>query len=285
MAFDGDGPWFPREPRRAARDGISARSRKGRIGETWWSERFLDALEAIAIDTRLARGRSYARSGQVMDLEVRRGRVTARVQGSRRTPYSVQIEIRPFSKRDWQKAERAMAAEAIFLAQLLAGEMPHEIEEAFRATLLSLFPDSADALQTDCSCPDWANPCKHIAATFYILAEAFDQDPFLIFAWRGRTKQELLASLRELRGVAAIPTERRPPDDPVPPLLPLMPEFWRAGNTLSEPSVMPSAADAPDALLRELGPPPAAIREQKLGTLLTSVYRTFAEYAEKKAKN
>lgn len=285
MAFDNDGPpWYPKEPLRSAPDGISARSRRGRIGETWWSERFLAALEAIAIDTRLARGRSYARSGQVMDLKVDRGCVSARVQGTRVAPYDVLIEILPFSKRQWQKAERAMAAEALFMAQLLAGEMPHDIEAAFRATGLSLFPDSPDAIQTDCSCPDWANPCKHIAATFYILAEAFDRDPFLIFSWRGRTKLELLESLRALRGSAAAQTESRNRDEVIPALQPLMPAFWRAGPLRSESSVIPHATAAPDALLRALGPAPIAIANQNLAEVLEPLYGTFSKAAEKRAR-
>src|SRR5437588_12759165 len=92
-----------------------------------------------------------------------------------------------------------MASQAIFAAKLLAGEMPQDIEEAFSAVQISLFPLATTDLDTDCSCPDWANPCKHIAAVYYLLAERFDEDPFLIFKLRGRTKEQIIQVLREKR--------------------------------------------------------------------------------------
>jgi len=181
----GDGP-LP------AKDGIAARSEHGAIGESWWSRRFVEALDAVADTSRLGRGRSYARKGQVMELRVEAGGVTSRVQGSRTTPYEVRIDLRPFTDEDWARVEEALAGEALFLAQLLAGEMPREVERAFEAAGLSLFPSSPDELTTACTCPDPVNPCKHVAATFYILAEAFDRDPFLVLAWRGRARDTLL---------------------------------------------------------------------------------------------
>ncbi len=197
---------FPqRRPRRQATDGIKAKSRRGRIGESWWSERFIAALEALTDAARLGRGRSYARTGQVMDLDVAPGLVTARVQGSRRTPYRVRIAVRPLTEPQWRRVEEAMAGQAIFLAALLAGEMPRDIEDAFAAAGLSLFPTDARDLDSECSCPDWANPCKHIAATAYILGEAFDEDPFLMFTLRGRDRETLLEHLRERRAAAVQP--------------------------------------------------------------------------------
>ena len=132
--------WSEYGPRRKAKDGIPARSRRGEIGETWWSRRFLEALEGVAADSRLSRGRSYARSGQVMDLKVEPGRVSARVQGSQPRPYGVRIALKPFSEAEWARVEEALAAEALFLAALLAGEMPRDVERAFAAAGLSLFP-------------------------------------------------------------------------------------------------------------------------------------------------
>ncbi|HEX7050819.1 MAG TPA: SWIM zinc finger family protein [Longimicrobiales bacterium] len=204
---------FPQSrPRLPAKDGIKAKSRRGRIGESWWAERFITAFEALTDGARLGRGRSYARSGQVMDLHVAPGLATARVQGSRAAPYDVRIVVQPLTEPQWRRVEEAMAAQAIFLAALLAGEMPRDIEDAFAAADLSLFPTRPGELHSECSCPDWAKPCKHIAATAYILGEAFDNDPFLMFALRGRDKPTLLARLRTLRmarawdgAVAAVP--------------------------------------------------------------------------------
>src|SRR5215212_4100032 len=114
---------FEHGPRRPAKDGIRAKSQRGDIGESWWSQRFLEAMKAVTDPNRLGRGRSYARSGQVMGLKVAPGLVTAKVQGSRPQPYAVRLALKPFTAAQWARAEEALAAEALFLAALLAGEM------------------------------------------------------------------------------------------------------------------------------------------------------------------
>ena len=157
-------------------------------------------LESFDIGTRLQRGKRYARAGQVLSLEIVPGQVRASVQGSRSKPYRVFIETEILTDSQWGSIEDVMATRAVFLAKLLSGEMPEEIEEAFVESTTTLFPASDDDLVSACSCPDWENPCKHIAAVFYLMAEAFDDDPFLIFAWRGRDKETLLAELRARRG-------------------------------------------------------------------------------------
>jgi uncharacterized Zn finger protein len=179
--------------------GIKAQSTRGAIGESWWSRRFLNVLESFALGSRLTRGRSYARRGQVLSLSVAPGTVSAVVQGSRPRPYDVEIELRAFDDATWLAVETALAEQAIFTARLLAGEMPAQIEEVFTAAGAPLFPTGAEQLDMSCSCPDWGVPCKHVAATFYLLAEAFDADPFEILHWRGRDRATLLARLRALR--------------------------------------------------------------------------------------
>ncbi len=270
--------------------GIAARSRRGSIGETWWSRRFIELLESFGVGSRLRRGRDYARSGQVIELDVEPGVVLAKVQGSRFTPYRVRIRGKVLSEHQWRRAEKAMASEALHLAKLLAGEMPRDIEEVFSRCKLTLFPRSAAELEASCTCPDWENPCKHVAAVYYILAEQFDEDPFLIFAWRGRDKDELLERLRTRRGagsgrraaaeVAAPATASRDPGRP----LSAQPEsFWSNGPGLSELHVSPLAAQAPDALLRQLGPAPVEVEGQNLVELLAAAYATLAQAAERRA--
>jgi uncharacterized Zn finger protein len=243
--------------------GIAARSRDGAIGETWWSERFIDLLESFGLGSRFERGRAYARAGQVTELDVEPGIVLAKVQGSRFTPYRVRIRAKVFSEYQWRRAEKAIAVRALTLAKLLAGEMPHDIEEVLAACKLKLLPGSYDELRATCTCPDAANPCKHLAAVYYILAERFDEDPFALFTWRGMTREELLEQLRARRARA---TGKRAPLDAgtkdasaagePPPLSALLDRFWRAGPELAELHVSPLAAEAPDALLRQLGPLP-----------------------------
>jgi uncharacterized Zn finger protein len=269
--------------------GIAARSRRGAIGETWWSQRFIALLESFGVGSRLTRGRNYARSGQVAELEVESGIVLAEVQGSRHTPYRVRIRTKVLSEHQWRRAEKAMAAQALPLAKLLAGEMPHEIEDLLAACKLTLFPSSYRELKASCTCPDAVNPCKHIAAVYYILAERFDQDPFLIFAWRGRTSQELLEHLQARRGGATqehSPTPSRPDDhdaNDAPPLSELVDCFWNAGPELVELRVSPLASAAPDALLRRLGPAPAESAGRNVADLLAPAYARLAAAAERRA--
>jgi uncharacterized Zn finger protein len=291
--------WYPPPSRpRPVEGGLKARSRRGAIGETWWSRRFIDLLESFRLGGRLDRGRRYARAGQVLDLQVAAGLVSARVQGSRVRPYRVRLETPVLAPSDWERVEQAMAGRAAFVARLLAGEMPHDIEEAFAAAGVSLFPASPRNLASSCSCPDWSNPCKHVAAVYYLLAEAFDDDPFLIFAWRGRTRGELLGRLRALRGSDTNPAEAPgtsgaggpdpdgggglvPPVE-APPLAERLDRFWSAGD-LDALRVRPRAAEVPDALLRQLDPPAVDVAGRDLAELLAPAYRILTVAAERRA--
>jgi uncharacterized Zn finger protein len=237
---------------------MRARSQRGEIARTWWSRRFVEALEQYygSDASRLARGRTYARAGQVIDIELSAGVVTASVQGSRPKPYAVRIAVRELDDVAWRKAETAMAARAVFLARLLAGEMPDEIEEAFDAAKVRLFPARRGDLVTSCSCPDTANPCKHIAAVYYLLAESFDEDPFLIFEWRGRPRERLISELRALRPSAsrADGAPRKPRVDATATPLGFdrtsTVGFWHGGSW-SEVPIEARPTSPPDALLRD----------------------------------
>jgi uncharacterized Zn finger protein len=277
-SFDGPPVWTLPLPAH----GIAARSRRGDIGETWWSRRFIDLLESSDVGSRLKRGRGYARSGQVIELDVEAGVVIARVQGSRHTPYRVRIRCKPFSDAQWRRAEKAMAGAALPLASLLAGEMPRDIEELFTSCKLPLFPRSRAELKTSCTCPDWENPCKHIAAAYYILAERFDDDPFEIFAWRGRERAELLEGLRARRGPSkqgvARPTAPCAVDEPA--LEQRLDDFWTSGARLADLAVSPFADEDPGALLRRLGPSPSLIGDD-LAARLAPLYGELAAEAER----
>lgn len=251
--------WYPPPSRpRPVEGGLRARSQRGRIGETWWSRHFLELLESLGMGGRLDRGRRYARQGQVISLDVERGAVTASVQGSRARPYQVRIAVTKLDEAQWRRVEAALVERALFAAKLLSGEMPHEIEEAFAGCGLSLFPGSIRELRTSCSCPDRANPCKHVAAVYYLLGEAFDDDPFLIFRWRGRDRQQLLDNLRALRGGTS--TDPATVEDPweeaeaVPTvdLGAVVDTFWQAGDVASPLRPWLVGDAVADAVLREL---------------------------------
>jgi len=187
-----DYSYFPPSIPRNARGGIKAQSRRGSFGETWWAKRWIGVLESFHVGARLGRGRSYARRGQALSIDIEKGKVSAKVQGSRARPYNVTIKVKVIGMKEWKKLAQALSRKAVFAAKLLAGEMPERIEEAFHESGLSLFPDKRTDMTTDCSCPDWSNPCKHTAAVFYLLGEEFDRDPFLIFKLRGMDREELI---------------------------------------------------------------------------------------------
>ena len=268
--------WHEYGPPLEVEGGIRARSRRGAIGEQWWSRRFIDVLESFGMAGRLSRGRNYARRGQVLGFEISCGYVTAQVQGSRPKPYRVQIQLIPLTKPQWRKVEQALAARALFRAKLLAGEMPPEIEEVFAGCGTPLFPRSARDLEMSCSCPDWGVPCKHLAAVCYVLAEAFDLDPFGILAWRGRGREDLLASLR-LTAAEAEPA--RPLIDVTDrPLAECLADFWSPGMSAGRLRALPPApATAPDLLLRTFEPPRVLVSGMDLVTLLAPAYDRLAE--------
>ena len=219
--------------------GIRAHSRRGGFGQSWWASRWMEILEGFDLGARLARGRSYARRGQVLSIDVKAGAVTARVQGSRSRPYHVEIRVETLAGSDWKKLTTALLERPVFAAKLLASQMPENIEGVFRDVGLSLFPDRSDDLQTDCSCPDWSNPCKHIAAVYLLLGEEFDRDPFLIFKLRGGEREKLLGLAGREAARSSIGADEttigsqagRRADQSPPEPLPIDPaEFWGQEN-------------------------------------------------------
>jgi SWIM zinc finger len=290
--------WPPAKPIRVE-GGIRARSKRGAIGEQWWSRRFIAVLESFGLSGRLARGRSYARAGQVLDFELSQGKVTAQVQGSRPRPYQVRIGVLPLTTAQWRTVFARLASQALFRAKLLAGEMPHEIEGVFTECGTPLFPQTAADLDMRCSCPDWGVPCKHLAAVCYVLAEEFDLDPFAMLAWRGKDRDELLAALRKLQGgpAPAGPVHNGPAHNGLGPALAGPAEagrglldvpaaalpgslgtFWSPGLSparLRALSAAPGPA-TPDLLLRMFPPPQIQVRGKDLGEVLAPAYGRLA---------
>ena len=236
--------YFETSRPREAKGGIKAQSGRGGFGRSWWARRWIEVLEGFDLGARLGRGRSYARRGQVLSIDVEKGAVTARVQGSRARPYRVEIKVSTLGRSDWKKLTTALSGRPIFAAKLLAGQMPDNIEDVFRDAGLSLFPDKGADLETDCSCPDWSNPCKHIAAVYLLLGEEFDRDPFLVFKLRGVERGELVglvgrqtAARSKAGGYEATlgSFSEQAPSHPPPEPLPADPdEFWGQANAEKE---------------------------------------------------
>jgi len=284
----GNGYWGyykPAKPKKV-KDGIKAKSKRGAIGEKWWSKRWIGVLESFNMGARLGRGRAYARKGQVASIDVQNGIVEAKVQGASSRPYDIEIQLTPIAGDDWDKVIEAMASKAIFAAKLLSGEMPTDIEDAFAEAGVSLFPKTIKDLDTYCSCPDWANPCKHIAAVYYLLAEQFDDDPFLIFKLRGRTKEEIIEALRARRAQATgedKDTAYAVPGDDVRPLEECLDTFWVAKGALDAIVVDPAPPVVESVVLRRLGDAPFSIGKANLATLLPKAYEVAGRAARQKA--
>lgn len=264
-------PSTPRE----AKGGIKAQTAHGSFGKSWWGRRWIEALESFG-SNRIDRGRSYARSGQVLNIRINKGQATAEVQGSRPNPYQVTIRMKMLRGQDLAKLVKHLSRKAVYAAKLLAGEMPQEIEDVFRKAGVTLFPGRLTDIHSDCSCPDDANPCKHIAAVYYLIGEEFDRDPSLIFKLRGIELEKLLSGLapekskRKARTTVHRPTKERLVT-PVPTDLDV---FWGNKTLFSSPKVdlRTPPVDAP--LLKQLGNFPFWRGEERFLPALEEVCKT-----------
>ena len=282
--------YYEKAEPKEVKNGLKAKSRRGCIGETWWSKRWVQTLESFNLGARLTRGRSYARKGQVISIDVQPGMVRAKVQGTMSEPYKVSIALKPLSDEDWDKVTGVMALKAVFAASLLSGEMPQNIEEAFSEAGVSLFPERNRDLQTECSCPDWSNPCKHIAAVYYLLAEEFDGDPFLIFKLRGRTKDQIIEALRALRSVGDDEEAANSPD-PVAGvhcreknLEDSLDCFWQKKASADHLELDLKGPKVENSVLKRLGDSPLTLGRDNLSALLTKAYETASRSAQKRAR-
>jgi uncharacterized Zn finger protein len=276
----------PRAKRPPPSHGLKVR----KLGATWWGQRWIEGLERFSREylNRLGRGRTYARAGRVHDLRFASGEVRARVTGSSSTPYQVVLRLEPFEATIWETAIQAMSTRASFAAELLAGRMPENIDAIFRAHKCSLFPRSSQDLQTDCSCLDWANPCKHVAAVHYVLGEALDKDPFLLFELRGRSKTHVLRSLSRLRsGLGANTVEEPAPAEDPPMGVMASAEAVANYDALTAPlPALRFTFDAPQpaaAILRTVEPPTSWCLPQTPVETLEEIYAKAGSLARELA--
>jgi uncharacterized Zn finger protein len=268
--------WWERHGPRLPTHGIRAHTRRGAFGKSWWASRWIAALEHLVNSGRLARGRSYARTGQVVSLDVTSEGVRAVVQGSRPQPYEVRIEFKKLSDAEWDRVIDAMAAEALYAARLLSGEMPEQIEDVFASVGTSLFPAAKNDMRTSCTCPDEANPCKHIAAVHYLLGERFDEDPFLMFLLRGRSQEEIVAALRARR---AGPDSEPAASEAEQPIEADLTTFWNASPQTEEVALHFALPESDALAVKRLGPPPFVRDQAAFTKVMERLYQQIGEYA------
>lgn len=175
----------------------------GEFSRTWWGQKFISAIESFTDSARLGRGRSYARGGKILKFSANKGKIEATIRGSvnpyfgvyKEPRYQTEIAITPIPQKDWTKIIQRLSTNASFVSKLLLNEVPENIETSFLAVNKNLLPHTSKDLKTKCSCPDYSNPCKHIAGLCYRFAVELDEDPFLLFELRGLTKEALQAEL------------------------------------------------------------------------------------------
>ena len=264
---------------------------------------FLGTFESLRMGPTFARGRRDERAGHVRNLMISGSLVVAQVRGpDDPAAFRSRIALRAFGASEWARVEHDLAGQARYAADLLAGRMPEGIGEVFAAAGLSLVPLSLDEVAMDCTCERWPMPCVHLAAACYALARAFEEDPFAVFAWRGRPRDELLTHLRELRSASAVtamgagagddatasgagrpggatsggdgPTTDEGATDDVD-----VAAFWGLGGppALVPTGARPGAVTRPDALLDQLDPPPLAHDGRPIVDLLRPAYRALPE--------
>ncbi len=170
---------------------------------TWWGQKFISALESFTDSGRLQRGRAYSGDSRILHFDITKGMATATIRGNvnpyfgvyKEPLYGTEVKMTAIADKEWTKIIANMSSKASVVTRLLLNEVPENIEDSFTSVGKHLLPYNSKDFHTECSCPDYSNPCKHIAGLCYRLSNELDQDPFLLFEMRGISKEDLQAEL------------------------------------------------------------------------------------------
>jgi len=263
---------------------------------TWWGQRFIAALEQFTDTARLARGRSYANDNRIKSWALKNGTLSAKIRGNKNPyfgvykepTYETAISLKSISATDWALLIHHLGSRAGYISRLLLNEMPDHIERPFKSLDLHLLPHSAKDFKTSCSCPDYENPCKHIAGLCYFLSSKLDENPFLLFELRGLSPEQLLEKLRQTPLGAALALAREKGQaatlDPVESYFTRpratiqsgpcsLDTYWQSPKRLPETIVSSAQATVPALLIKKGGDFPAFWKEpQPLPTIMEEVY-------------
>jgi uncharacterized Zn finger protein len=276
------------------------------ISRTWWGEKFLEALEEITDYGRLQRGRSYSKPNRLLKFEINNNKINSRIRGNinhyfgvyEEPKYDVKIELKAISEAKWKKIIKRLAIHSGWLTKLLINEMPDDIDEAFKDSGVLLLPGDRSDLKTKCSCPDYANPCKHIAGTYYKVASCLDTDPFLLFELRGIKREKIFSELAKTSLGKALVAEISQTEVPSPkqvlhrftnPVrkkqdnMPSLKEFWQ-GST-SVPKIKPASQQHPGVaalLIKKQGDYPAFWKKDN--SFLDSMTEVYESVRKKNIK-
>lgn len=265
------------------------------LSKTWWGNKFIEALETFTDAGRLSRGRSYRNSDRIRKLDITDSVITAEVRGNvnpyfgvyKEPIYKTEIVMDSISLAQWTTAIAYIASKASFISKLLLNEMPDNIEDAFTQLKLNLLPKSQKDFSTDCSCPDYSNPCKHIAGVYYRVAAELDRDPFLLFELRGIPREKLRSELAKTplgQALAAeLDIQATPPQSADsfytrPTLLPVptetsLKDFWQGAKPLPKEIERPPQSSVSGILVKKQGDfPPFWNKDQSFIVVMEEVY-------------
>ena len=267
-----------RDPR-GGRGGRGARGAPGPGGR--WAGPWARTLERMRMGRRAQGGLHDARTGRVTGWEARGAEVLATVQGDGPEAFQVRFSLAPLSLAQWDSVIEAVARRPDFTARLLDGVMPYRIEDAFREARAPLFPAGGRDVRASCTCPEGGIGCRHVAALHYVLGDAVEQDPFLLFQLRGRDQEQVAHALRAATAPSAAPAGVAPDADALTadPVT-----FWKAGprpNGLRADAAEPAP---PGSTLRRLGPPPVGDDAEAVEAVLRRAWATAAAAAARRLR-
>ena len=246
------------------------------MSHTSWSDAWLDALLSFSHPGRMRRGRYLAKEKRIKNLDIKPGEIEADVKDEGKT-YHVTLHFPPLDDASWQKITEKLGSQALYSARLLGGELPPEVMDLFEEAGATLFP-TTDKLEANCTCSDWEVPCKHIAGVYYHLAERFEKNPFLLFYFRGRSKEAILEALQAQRTQPATePAQAIVTQFQDPPLEQTLHHFWEIGPEIKAITFNVAPPKYPLPHFKRLGRPP--FTELNLQALLQPVYETITEKA------
>ena len=250
--------------------GIRAQAPHARHLRVWWSRRWTEMLENFRLGARLGRGRNYAVSGQVSSLTIEAGCVSASVQGSSSQPYESVLRFQCVSGEARARIVAALKGQPVSVARLLVGDLPLDVEPLFLAEGCPLFPQQARDLVSRCSCPDWANPCKHLAAVYFLLGEAITKNPLLLLNLRGVSRADLVGEEAPARAPA------RPPSAELSEEALTAERFYGGQQAPFDDFGMAPKASTPAPLIHRLGPLPFWRGQERFTDTLEHLYARAA---------
>lgn len=277
---------YPKRTPKSTGGGIKLR-KAAEQGEAAWGRRWMESVSGFTRAKSLERGLRTAKSGQVLSVNVEQGFAVAEVQGSRARPYKVEIGLPMFTRKQWLRVADALVKKAFYMAKLLAGDMPPEIEKIFADAGAPLLPAAQSDFSSDCSCADEEVPCKHVTAVYYILSQEIDRNPFLLMDMRGLGRAQLLAEVQLRRSAGGKPAKApaagasfdRPPQTALSDRLN---DFFQAPK--DHPIFWPVENEAlgrrlkPGGRLHEMGAPPFWQSDNSFEDVLTRIYEAVRRH-------